>query len=553
MQKQRFLLLSLILFLAGALPAQRTVGVLQYDPARAFDGYNLFFPHDQPNVFLINNCGEIVHTWTDDPSYRPGNMVYLLEDGRLLKCKRDNQPVSYPIWAGGGGGIIELRDWDNNLLWSFEQNDSLRRLHHDVEPLPNGNILAISWELKTTAEALQAGRDPAALPDSELWPDYILEIDPETDEIVWEWRVWDHLIQDFDPTKDNYGSVADHPERVDINYHTNNGRADWMHTNAIDYHPALDQILICVPTFHEVWVIDHSTTTEEAAGSTGGLSGRGGDLLYRWGNPAAYRRGTEADQQLFYPHDIHWLRDFLPPDHLHYDKLGVFNNRVTTSYSTVNIFTPEFSVQDWSYPLDTGAWQPAGFDLTVTHPDPPRLFSGGLSSMQVLPNDNLLICSGRLGYIFELTPDHEIVWEYRAPLSGGEPVAQGDTLGAANSFVFRFKRYPVDYPAFTGRDLTPQGYIELNPDTAFCDQLLSAGAPPAGPALRLYPNPAHGFATLEWSGAPGAEVEVFDARGQQRYRGVLTAGANRLLTADWPAGVYFIRIAGKTSGRLLVQ
>src|SRR5207248_2769403 len=41
---------------------------------------------------------------------------------------------------------------------------------------------------------------------------------PHGGEIVWEWHAWDHLIQEFDPQKANYGVVADHPERVDINF-----------------------------------------------------------------------------------------------------------------------------------------------------------------------------------------------------------------------------------------------------------------------------------------------------------------------------------------------
>jgi len=43
-------------------------------------------------------------------------------------------------------------------------------------------------------------------------------------------------------------------------------------------------------------VIDHSTTTAQAAGHSGGTYGKGGDLLYRWGNPNAYQHGTAADE-----------------------------------------------------------------------------------------------------------------------------------------------------------------------------------------------------------------------------------------------------------------
>ncbi|MGC8644373.1 MAG: hypothetical protein ACP5XB_31305, partial [Isosphaeraceae bacterium] len=59
----------------------------------------------------------------------------------------------------------------------------------------------------------------------------------------------------------------------------------------------LDQILLSVHSFSEIWIIDHGTTTAEAATHKGGRSGKGGDLLYRWGNPQAYRAGTAADQQ----------------------------------------------------------------------------------------------------------------------------------------------------------------------------------------------------------------------------------------------------------------
>jgi len=62
--------------------------------------------------------------------------------------------------------------------------------------------------------------------------------------------------------------VADHPELIDINF---GGRhADWNHLNSIDYNEEFDQILLSSHNQNEIWVIDHSTTTEEAAGHTGG-------------------------------------------------------------------------------------------------------------------------------------------------------------------------------------------------------------------------------------------------------------------------------------------
>ncbi|MCP4540779.1 MAG: hypothetical protein GY832_26885, partial [Chloroflexi bacterium] len=203
--------------------------------------------------------GDTVFTW--DSTYRPGNAVYLLENGKLLRTG-NTQSTSFNV--GGTGGIVEEIAPDGSITWSFSYDTDQVRLHHDIEPLSNGNVLMISWELKTESEAIAAGRNPTLLSDNELWPDTIIEVNPETKAIVWEWRVWDHLIQDYDVSKDNFGVVADHPELIDLNCNgpgTSSGSADWNHTNSIDYNAEFDQILLSVRSFSEIWVIDHSTTT----------------------------------------------------------------------------------------------------------------------------------------------------------------------------------------------------------------------------------------------------------------------------------------------------
>ena len=88
--------------------------------------------------------------------------------------------------------------------------------------MPNGNVLVIAWDKKTAAEAVAAGRQPSSV-QGQMLPDCILEVHPTgktTGDIVWEWHAWDHLIQDLDKTKANYGDVSEHPELIDINFGT---------------------------------------------------------------------------------------------------------------------------------------------------------------------------------------------------------------------------------------------------------------------------------------------------------------------------------------------
>lgn len=538
------------------LNAQQTVGLLSYVPNKSFDGYNLVFPHNQPNVYLLNNCGEIVHIWEDSSNFRPGNIAYLLESGRLVKGKRDVSIAGDAIWAGGGGEIVEIRGWDNQLLWSFELNDSTARLHHDFAVKPNGNILMLAWEHKTREEAIAAGRDSTLISQEELWPDYVMEVQPvgaDSFEIVWQWHVWDHLIQDFDSTKANFGIVADHPELIDINWDTSNGAADWMHSNALDYDPVNQHVLISVPTFHEVWIIDQTTSTSQAAGHVGGQSNRGGDLLYRWGNPATYRQGDASDQQLFYPHDIHWIDDFLDASHPQYRRLGAFNNRVTEDSSTVVSFDPGWDMYSSSFMMNGSVWQPNQFDWVYSHPDKSLMHSSGLSSLQFLPNGNALICVGRWGYSFEVTPDEEIVWEYKTPLIAGNPASQGDILNINQNLTFRLKRYPADFGAFQGKALTSSGYIEQNPDTTFCDQFISSIEDQLQYQLAVYPNPASEFLTIEWEGGQYVEIELINMWGQSMKKFRESGGRKYVDVSDWQQGLYFIRIDGKATAKLIIE
>lgn len=456
----------LVLLLPAMAAAQPTVGLISYDESAAYDGYTLYSPFPSDTTYLLDNWGRVVHTWATGGS--PLKHAYLLEDGTLVKTQ--NHGGATTIDAPGSSSTVKMFDWDGNLIWDYTYLSATVRLHHDIEPMPNGNVLMIAWELKDADDIIAAGGDTTGIENHELWPDHIIEVQPTgltTGDIVWKWHMWDHLIQDFDNAKANFGVVADHPELIDIGQ-TFAGESDWGHINGIDYNPYLDQIVLSTPNFNELWVIDHSTTTAEAAGHTGGDRGMGGDILYRWGNPSMYGRGTSNDQKLFFQHDVQWIEPGLAGA----GNLLLFNNRnpadppgPENDYSTVDeLITPVQADSSYPVPGSPNPHGPSDFVWSYGTANPQDFIGRAVSGAQRLPNGNTLVCNGAGGTIFEVTNDSVEVWRYVNPITNTGLAAQGDSIADFTNLYFKCNRYGPGYPAFDGRDLTPGFPIE--PGTA---------------------------------------------------------------------------------------
>jgi hypothetical protein len=413
----------------------------------AFDGYTLYSPLTQETTYLVDMDGRVVHQWNHQT--QPGLYQYLEETGDLLRTSRVRVP-SRIDGQGLGGGVEEI-DWDGNVVWTFEYGNDDVMQHHDVERLPSGNVLVLAWEYRSGEEAVAAGRDPDLLPDGEVWPDHVVEYDPRADQIVWEWHVWDHLVQDFDESKANYGDVAENAHKIDINYSPGRslqepGEADWNHANSVDYNAELDQIVISLRSFDEIWIIDHDTTTEEA-------SGPAGDLLFRYGNPATYDKERVAEQELFAQHDAEWIPEGL-------DGAGnilVFNNGRPDlrPYSSIDEIAPV--MEDGEYVLDDDGIFAAEIRRVFPEEKGDQPFAAIISGSQRLPNGNTLVNYGTHGRIIEVNPEGEVVWDYVNPYFTIRPQTPRGNLDFELEpwRTFRAERYPVDYPAFAGRDLTP--------------------------------------------------------------------------------------------------
>jgi hypothetical protein len=433
----------------------------------AFEGYTLIAPLRSRNTYLLDMAGQAVHVWEGEDA--PGNAVYLFDSGELLRCIKvgDN-----PVFHGGGeGGRIQRLAWDGTVLWDWSYTNEEHLLHHDIEPLPNGNLLVIAWERRTKEEARAAGRDPDHIGKEGLWPDKVLEIKPTGTngaETVWEWHSWDHIIQDTSPDLVNFGDITAHPERIDINGdhrrdqplseeeresqekierqmralgylgdddsdgdgddqdgpvqppEDRDKKSDWLHTNSIDYDPVRDLIILSARTFSELWVIDHSTTTEEAKGHTGGRQGKGGDLVYRWGNARNYGRDGEGARDFYLQHDTQWIDAGLPGE----GHILAFNNgegRPGGPFSTVDEIIPPWTKEGGFMREEDSAFGPEDPCWSYGNTTDQNIFSSFISGAQRLPNGNTLICSGVEGRLLEVTPSGKVVWEFENTFGGDIP------------------------------------------------------------------------------------------------------------------------------------
>ena len=525
--------------LPKGFPKPDEVRGVRVKEAGALDGYVLLAPLNSKSIHLVDLDGKIAHTWKT--SNTPGAATYFLPNGHLLRC---GQVDPNPRFHGGGiGGRIQELDWEGNVVWNFDLDNEVLTQHHDVKPLPNGNLLMIAWEYHSKEEAIAHGRMPDLVSDEGMWCDTLIEIKPSRPvggAVVWMWRSWDHLTQDQDKAKPDYAAfVADSPMRIDINVDcrwlpkeesdedrakkekmqkemkrlgyaggddddkpkkgaakpadtkTSDAKtagtkpadvkpadattagtkpadattadakpadaatapkgpkieADWMHMNAVDYLPEQDLIVFSSPHLCEIVVLDHSTTTAEAASESGGKWKRGGGMLYRWGNPRNYGKGEANDRKLFYQHNVQWL-PVSKTGELH---VLVYNNgaeRPGNEYSSVDELALPFDAAKGFTKNANGTFGP---DKPVwSYSEPDKFFSPFISGAQRLPNGDTLVCEGVKGRAFEVSSAGKIVWDFWSPLGGDiEPSKTGGH--APPNALFRAPWFPKDYAGLKGK------------------------------------------------------------------------------------------------------
>ena len=430
--------------LAFAVQAQPSlespIEFIGHRTSEIYQGYLFWHQVDEigeeyENISLLTDAnGLVVNQWQTNLT-GGGTAAYLLPSGGVLRMGRPegttirNQPVA-------SADTVQITDAAGKVIWEVRSSQVGGLLfHHDLEPMPNGNVLITTYEPISADQARQLGWDPG---DQEvIWSDGVIEVEPDlelgTSKVVWQWRVADHIVQDRLPQAANFAVIADHPERIDPHYPTNYAPLNHVrqHINSVDYNPELNQILLSSFIYDEIWIVDHSTTLEEAAGSHGGNSGLGGDLLFRYGNPEAYDRGSSDDRIFQRQHDANWIDSGLPGEGnilVHNNNivmrppaqaarvmdLGELTNRgrdLIQADGVSNVYELRLPRQEGGrYTIAEGATYEADTVWFWENPDYFAEFQGGARR---LPNGNTLITDTAENLVVEVNAASDIVAEYR--------------------------------------------------------------------------------------------------------------------------------------------
>jgi hypothetical protein len=537
--------------------------------------FTLYSVTGSNKAFLIDTNNNVYKTWTMAANRKTSFSSYLIPGDTLVRT------VDYPgnvIVNGTISGEVQKVDWNNNVVWDFIYSTDSTVLHHDIHPLPNGNVLMIAMDVKTAYQGTQSGASFSIL----RYTDKIIEVHqtgPTTGTIVWEWKVWDHLCQDYAPAKKNYvPSISQNPQLININY---NNESDFLHMNGIDYNAALDQITFSSYTFSEIFVIDHSTTTTEAAGHTGGNSGHGGDLIYRWGNPAAYE--TNGPVVFNVAHDAQWVSS----DNAYYPNYlcGFNNNGGSGGYSCVDVFNPPYDGYNYSktqgqaYAPSTSAWR---YTSSCKNPNE--------GSSQQLPNGNSLLSLTVCTSITEVDHNGTVLWTFhpggrvtnavrysecyvRGPVAfagassseimSGTPVTlySHATSVTENNPAYTYSWTSVP-PGFTSALQNPTLYpistatyiVNITDANLGCSATASATVQvlptgineQSGPKneIGFFPNPTAGIVTIKGAGEQDLEITVRNVYGETI---LIVRDSPTLDLSGFAKGIYYLTVrTGRT-------
>ncbi len=417
-------------------PSVHPMGTIIYDPEKAFNGYTVFQANEQ-GATIIDMNGGVVNHWHNLQGF-PNKLM----KGGYMFGSRGERNSTYG-WQDQKD-LVQV-DWDGNVIWEFNRNEYIEdpgyepqwmaRQHHDFQregnpvgyyvpdmecKVDSGNTLILThYNVVDPNISLHTLHD-----------DRIIEVDWEGN-ILWDWKCHEHFDEmEFDEAAKNilYRNLGI----------AGNGCGDWMHLNSMStlgpnkwydagderFHP--DNIIVDGRQTNIIFIISKET----------------GKVVWKLGPD--YSRGKAKEiGQIVGQHHAHMIPKGLPGE----GNIMIYDNGGWGGYGIPNPAAPTGSLnatRDYSRVIEIDpvkmeiVWQCRPMDLGYLQPFlADHFYSCYISSAQRLPNGNTLICEGSDGRLFEVTGNHEIVWENISPYFGSK--------GITTNMVYRAYRYPYDY------------------------------------------------------------------------------------------------------------
>ncbi len=148
--------------------------------------------------------------------------------------------------------------------------------HHDAQPLPSGNLLVLSTELKQLSGPPQCEDDQSE--DEVTYPiiaDTVVEVVPETGEIVGEWPIGD-IFDPFTRTGSELCMVG--PAFAPPNFFYPFDERDWTHGNSVVLDEERNALIVSLRHFSSVLAIRYQDDADGPAGELLWELGPDGDL-----------------------------------------------------------------------------------------------------------------------------------------------------------------------------------------------------------------------------------------------------------------------------------
>ena len=267
--------------------------VLHAEPERMEPGLTLLAPSAPGNsgrayVVAIDERGRVV--WFHTVS-RYAAEAHLDDDGHLVYLETRRQVE-----------VVDLLGRSIRTLWPLESRFAppgaigppLPVLHHDVHPLPGGDLLGLSVEARTVDEVPTSDTDPAApTASARLAGDVIVRFDRQG-QVVARFDVLDLL----DPQRIGYDVL----DSSYWHYLFGDDALDWSHGNNVVYRPEVDRYVFTARNQDAVAEVDGATgeLTWLLAPESGWGPAHQGKLL---------RPTGPSFRHAYHPHGPEWTPD----------------------------------------------------------------------------------------------------------------------------------------------------------------------------------------------------------------------------------------------------